>query len=317
MDRSTPTRTELIDNMGEVFSRYGDEGASLTRLSTASGLRRSSLYHRFPGGKDEIVEAVLARATERYEGALAPAFADGPPRERAKQVAAGLNEYYGSGVKPCLLVSLTVSDAEDRSMAGECIDAWADALMHIAADAGLTPEEADAAAMDAIAAIEGGLVIASTSGKTAAYERALETLPDRLTGSTPCDFKNNLNNETQPEGNDMNDTTQIHNVIDRYIQAGVDGDATAMKSAYHEQATIHLVADGKVEGGPIQILFDAVEGNPAPNLTGVVNSIEVNGTTATATLTLNDWAGDNYTDQFTLLKTDSWKVLSKVYHDRG
>lgn len=116
----------------------------------------------------------------------------------------------------------------------------------------------------------------------------------------------------------MNDTAAIHAVLEQYIQAGVDGDAAAMSVTYHDQATIHSVADGKAEGGPIQLLFDAVDGNPAPNLTGVVNTITVNTTTATATLTLHDWAGANYTDQFTLLKADdTWKILSKVYHDRG
>ncbi len=172
---------DLVDALGDVFRRYGNEGSSIARLSEAAGLKRSSLYHRFPGGKEEIVEAVVDRAAERYEVVLAPAFSDGPPRERAAQVAKGLDDYYRNGLRPCLLIALTVSDDGDRSLAGSCIEAWATAFTRIAADAGFSPVAAEAAAMDAIAAIEGGLVISSTSGKTAAYERALATLPDRLT----------------------------------------------------------------------------------------------------------------------------------------
>ena len=52
----------LLDGLLGVFRRYGYEGASLTRISAATGLKRSSLYYRFPGGKPEMVGAVLARA---------------------------------------------------------------------------------------------------------------------------------------------------------------------------------------------------------------------------------------------------------------
>ncbi|MDW3176808.1 MAG: TetR/AcrR family transcriptional regulator [Acidimicrobiia bacterium] len=171
----------LADAVAGVFSRHGYAGASINLLSEATGLGRASLYHRFPGGKDEMVAAIIDRATERYNVALAPAFADGSPFERAEEVAKGLDDYYKGGTQSCLIVALSVADDENRSTAGRCVDAWADALTHIARDAGMTPAQADVAAMDAVAAIEGGMVIAVTSGKTDAYDRALATLPERLT----------------------------------------------------------------------------------------------------------------------------------------
>jgi len=116
----------------------------------------------------------------------------------------------------------------------------------------------------------------------------------------------------------MSEELAITKVIEQYIEGGVKGDAALMAGAFHPEATIHGVANGRSEGGPIQILFDAVDGAPAPELTGVIGPIEVNTTTATATAVLTNWAGADYTDQFTLLKTEgSWKLLSKVYHDRN
>ncbi len=173
----------LTDAVAKVFSRHGYAGASINLLSEATGLGRASLYHRFPGGKDEMVDAIVDRAHERYEKALAPAFADGDPLERAKQVAKGIDEYYDGGTQSCLMVALSVSDADNRTTAGRCLDSWADALSNIARDAGMTPKQADAAAMDVVAAIEGGMVIAVTSGKTDAYKRAIKSLPKRLTSS--------------------------------------------------------------------------------------------------------------------------------------
>ena len=66
-------REEAVASMSEIFRRYGYEGASLKRLSDASGLGRSSLYHHFPNGKEDmaaavrdwIVEQASARATSR------------------------------------------------------------------------------------------------------------------------------------------------------------------------------------------------------------------------------------------------------------
>lgn len=110
----------------------------------------------------------------------------------------------------------------------------------------------------------------------------------------------------------------VTQVIEQYIDAGVKGDATQMAKSFHPDATIYAVTEGKSEGGPIQLLFDSVAGNPAPNLTGEIGPIEINTTTATATAVLHDWGGADYTDQFTLLQVDgSWQILSKVYHDRN
>lgn len=116
----------------------------------------------------------------------------------------------------------------------------------------------------------------------------------------------------------MSESAAIAEVIEQYIEGGVRGDSALMAKSFHADATIYGVAEGKAFGGPIQILFDGVEGNPAPNLTGVIGPVEVNVTTATATAVLTDWGGVDYTDQFTLLKdAGAWKILSKVYHDRN
>jgi len=182
MARSSIDDVTLADGLARVFSRYGYCGASIDRLSEETGLGRASLYHRFPGGKDEMVAAIITRAEQRYGRALAPAFAEGVPYERAQDVAKGLNEYYKNGTQSCLIIALSISDGDGPAAGGQCVEGWADGLMRIALDAGMSSAEADSAVMDAIAAIEGGLVIAATTGKTGAYERAIATLPERLTG---------------------------------------------------------------------------------------------------------------------------------------
>lgn len=176
--------TNLVDALGEVVSRYGVEGASLVRLSEASGLKRASLYHRFPGGKDEIVEAVVARTADRFDKVLAPAYSDGDPADRAEEVAAAISEYYGGGAKSCLIVSLSVDDVDRRVAAGGCVEAWSKAFEAIAGDAGMSKADAADTALDAVAAIEGALVISATSGDAGPFRRAIDSLVSRLVPST-------------------------------------------------------------------------------------------------------------------------------------
>ena len=65
-------RDEVVARILTVFRDFGFDGASLAELSKATGLGRSSLYHYFPGGKDEMAVAVLERIdTWMRERALA------------------------------------------------------------------------------------------------------------------------------------------------------------------------------------------------------------------------------------------------------
>src|SRR5690606_24002241 len=50
---------EVINGLTEVFCSKGYEGASLQDLAAASGLKKASLYHRFPDGKKEMADAVF------------------------------------------------------------------------------------------------------------------------------------------------------------------------------------------------------------------------------------------------------------------
>ena len=54
------SKDEVLDRLVDAFRDKGYEGASLSELSAATGLTKSSLYHYFPDGKEEMAEEVLA-----------------------------------------------------------------------------------------------------------------------------------------------------------------------------------------------------------------------------------------------------------------
>ncbi len=112
------------------------------------------------------------------------------------------------------------------------------------------------------------------------------------------------------------DIEDISSVIQIYVEGGRKGDATIMKRAFRENATIHGYTAGGLRAGPIQLMFDYItQSPPAPNLEAKIVNIDLANTIATARVELTDWLGTRYTDQFTLLKENgTWTITSKVFH---
>ncbi len=90
---------ELLSRLTDLFRTYGYDRASLSKISEVTGLGRSSLYHRFPGGKAEMADAVLTAADEWLgEYVLAPLEEPGDPSVRGHYGAcAGLDQDLDQG----------------------------------------------------------------------------------------------------------------------------------------------------------------------------------------------------------------------------
>ncbi|MEE8126435.1 MAG: TetR/AcrR family transcriptional regulator [Nitrospirales bacterium] len=176
---------ELLDRLTAVFRMYGYEGASLSRISEATGLQRASLYHRFPGGKEEMAKVVLERAGKWLsDRVLAPLSGPGKPEERIRKMAKELHIFYGGGKNCCLLDSLSfgVEDNEIKSHVRGGMGAWVECLAKVAREAGVPAKKARQQAQDAIGRIQGSLVIARVLKDYGAFERTLLELPDVILG---------------------------------------------------------------------------------------------------------------------------------------
>ncbi len=178
------TEDFLMDQLTEVFRLHGYEGASLSLIAEATGLKRASLYHRFPGGKEAMAEAVLQRADEFFVShILAPLTGPGEPAARIQGMARRLNKFYGGGCHSCLLDSLSLGKGNDaiRLHVERSFTAWLGALVRVARDSGLSPATAKRRAEESLIDIQGALVLARASGETKPFARVLQNLPERLT----------------------------------------------------------------------------------------------------------------------------------------
>lgn len=183
MPTPTLSKDEVVDRLFGVFRDYGYEGGTLTVLSKATGLGRSTLYYYFPGGKAEMVTAVVARARAWIDANLLEiAGGDSPPRERLAIMLKAFETLYAGGKQGCVLGHLALGDTEHilSSALRASFEAWITAFEQLARDAGHAPRAARMRAEDAVAAIQGALIVAIAGGDRSVFHRALTGLADRL-----------------------------------------------------------------------------------------------------------------------------------------
>ena len=65
--RTLNERRDVIPLIAEVFREFGYEGSSLSRITEKTGLGKGSLYHFFPGGKEDMAKAVLDEVDAWFE----------------------------------------------------------------------------------------------------------------------------------------------------------------------------------------------------------------------------------------------------------
>ncbi len=176
-------RAEVIPQLMSVFQQYGYEGASITRFSEATGLKRASLYHYFPNGKEEMADAVLEYVTQALkENLLAPLRSDRPPSDRIHAMNQNVDAFYQQGEQDCLLALLSVGEAQElfHDRVQQALDIWIESLAAVLVDAGITPIIARQRAEEAIALIQGALVLTRGLNNSETFERILHQMPEAL-----------------------------------------------------------------------------------------------------------------------------------------
>lgn len=175
---------ELLSRLGRVFRDVGYEGASVAVLSEATGLQKASLYHRYPGGKQEMAEHVLSAAMEWFGAhVIAHLNADGPPERRLAEVTKSLSTFYEGGRQACLLNVLASPRIESGPFSPAikaAIEQLVDGFAKLARDAGIGTRLARERGARALMLVQGGLVLSRGLGSVEPFRQALKALPETL-----------------------------------------------------------------------------------------------------------------------------------------
>ncbi|WP_263359668.1 TetR/AcrR family transcriptional regulator [Acidicapsa ligni] len=172
-------KKQIVHQLFTVFRDRGFEGASLADLSRATGLGKSSLYHHFPGGKAQMVEAVLAQVKAAVQEAISE-VADSPESlsVRVRKIVEAIEIIYEGGKIPCVPGKLAGSSVcgKARKILSEVFDLWLGAIADLARDSGMSAEHARHFSEDWVAQMQGAFVLYAANGNTGPFERACASL---------------------------------------------------------------------------------------------------------------------------------------------
>ena len=168
--------------LAEIFRELGYEGATLSRITERTGIGKGSLYHFFPGGKEEMAAAVLLEVDRWFEDFIYEPLRRDEPSVAIEAMWRGVDDYFRSGGRICLVGAFALDETRERFSAaiGNYFIRWVGALRSALMRAGCPEEEALALAEEAVAGIQGALVLSRALDNTAVFTRSLETLAKRL-----------------------------------------------------------------------------------------------------------------------------------------
>ena len=170
----------LLARLMDVLKSKGYEGASLNDLAKASGLQKASLYHRFPGGKKEIVLAVLAYADEWMDQHVIGIMNDRlkNPKIRLKEALENTREFYEDGEAICIIRALGLGSGMEifGQQLRSVVEKWIGSFVAVALDSGFDPINADKIAMNALIKIQGSLVVAKALDSQKPFLEAMKEI---------------------------------------------------------------------------------------------------------------------------------------------
>lgn len=183
MAKTVLERADVIPLLAEVFREHGFEGASISVIGERTGLGKGSLYHFFPGGKDEMAAVVLAEIGGWFEAEIyRPLREAKDPRAAIDGMIRAVDDYFRSGRRICLIGAFALDNVRDRFAAAVkgYFAEWRAALAAALERAGSRPDLARSLSEETVIAIQGALVLARALDDPMVFSRSLETTRARL-----------------------------------------------------------------------------------------------------------------------------------------
>jgi AcrR family transcriptional regulator len=175
------TRERIVETSAELFRSQGYSATGVKQIVTAAQAPFGSLYHFFPGGKEQLGAEAIVVSGKLYEE-LIPAVLEPAPdpvtgvRNFFAGAAEHLRETDYADACPIATVALEVSSASEpmRQACARVFDSWIGAGVRYFAGAGIAPEKARELTIAMIAALEGAFVLARALRSTEPLEHAGE-----------------------------------------------------------------------------------------------------------------------------------------------
>jgi AcrR family transcriptional regulator len=186
------TRDRLVATTAELFRRQGYHGTGLKQVITEAGAPFGSLYHFFPGGKQELGGTVIREAGLGYQH-LVTAILDAAPDllNGVGNVFAGAGEVLeATGYEdacPIATVALEVASTNDplRQATADVFEGWMQAGTERFVAAGLSPRHGRELAQVIVMLLEGAFLLCRAARNTEAMDTAGKTAVAAVKAAMP------------------------------------------------------------------------------------------------------------------------------------
>jgi AcrR family transcriptional regulator len=182
------SKDEVLERLLNAFRDRGYEGASLAELSAATDLGKSSLYHYFPGGKEEMAEQVLTHLDRQLTTHLfEPLRSARTPQRKLGAMLDTIDAFYEGGRKACLLERLcaSVDRTRFRRPLRRAFTVWMEAVEALCLEAGLSKAVSRARAEDFVVRIEGALIVCAGTDDCGVFARTIKDLRTSVLAPAP------------------------------------------------------------------------------------------------------------------------------------
>src|SRR5215212_10665074 len=176
---ATNTKDRLVGASAELFRRQGYSGTGVKQILAEASAPFGSLYHHFPGGKEELGAETIRRSGYLYGMLFAEIVAPAP------DLLTGVGDFFAGAARtlvetdyadacPIATVALEVSSVSEpmREACADVFNAWIAGATERFAQEGLDRDRARAHALHFLTALEGAFVLARALRSTEPLEAA-------------------------------------------------------------------------------------------------------------------------------------------------
>lgn len=170
---TTPTRDRFLTAATGLFRRQGYSGTGLKQIVAESRAPLGSLYHFFPGGKQDLAVQAISQTAERYQQLLDRVFSESADIGQAavkwfNWAARALEETDFADGCPIGTLACEIASSNEalREASHVVFDSWESRVAAQLIDAGVSAARARRLATFAVASLEGAIMLGRVQRST-------------------------------------------------------------------------------------------------------------------------------------------------------
>jgi AcrR family transcriptional regulator len=186
---ASATRTRILAASAELMRRHGYAGTGIKAILAASGTPYGSLYHHFPGGKEQVGVETVREGGRAYLALVESYFAPGVDVADATgrffdDAAAFVESTAFVDACPIATIAGEIADTSEpmRAAAAEAFRSWMAVVEARLTDAGIDAARSEELAVELFCFIEGAFLLARTL-RTAEPVRAVGRRAQQAVGA--------------------------------------------------------------------------------------------------------------------------------------